>query len=85
MIRIDLGKLARGARYGGRERGGMGRRSGQMLPMVSVLLVILIAMSGLVLDGGRIYFEKRRMPNAADERPLQGDSVLWQSGLRRPE
>ena len=39
----------------------MGRRRGQMLPIVSVLLVILLAMSGLVLDGGRMYFEKRRM------------------------
>ncbi len=77
MIPIDSGKVARDVRCDGPERRKMDRRCGQMLPMVSVLLVVLIAMSGLVLDGGRMYFEKRRMQNAADAGALAGAHELY--------
>ena len=77
MVRIDSGKVGRGVQCGGPQRRKMGRRRGQMLPLVSVLLVILLAMSGLVLDGGRMYFEKRRMQNAADAGALAGAHELY--------
>ena len=41
-------------------------RRGIALPMMAILFVVLLAFMGLVLDGGRIYFEKRRMQFAAD-------------------
>jgi hypothetical protein len=34
--------------------------------MMTILFAVLLAFMGLVLDGGRIYFEKRRMQAAAD-------------------
>ena len=37
-----------------------------MLMLFAVLLAPLLALVGLTIDGGRIYFEKRRMQAAAD-------------------
>ncbi len=76
-MQVDSSKVARGVRCGDPECRQMSRRSGQMLPMVSVLLVILLAITGLVLDGGRMYFEKRRMQNAADAGALAGAHELF--------
>lgn len=41
-------------------------RKGIMLMLFAVLLAPLLALVGLTIDGGRIYFEKRRMQAAAD-------------------
>jgi hypothetical protein len=47
-------------------------QAGQTLALVAVLLVGLIAMLGLVLDGGNLYLHRRRMQNAADAGALAG-------------
>ena len=47
-------------------------RRGIALPMMAILFAVLLAFMGLVLDGGRIYFEKRHMQAAADAGALGG-------------
>ena len=37
-----------------------------MLPMFALMFAAMLAFLGLLFDGGRIYFEKRRMQVAAD-------------------
>ena len=56
------------------------QESGQTLVLVALLLVGLVAMLGLVLDGGGIYLERRRMQNAADAGAIAGAVVLAQNG-----
>ena len=56
------------------------KESGQTLVLVALLLVGLVAMLGLVLDGGGIYLERRRMQNAADAGAIAGAVVLAQNG-----
>jgi hypothetical protein len=41
-------------------------KSGQTMIMLTVAFGTMIAMLGLVFDGGRIYYEKRRLQAAAD-------------------
>ncbi len=43
-----------------------GAKQGIMLMLFAILLAPLLALVGLTIDGGRIYFEKRRMQAAAD-------------------
>jgi len=50
--------------------------SGQTLVIVAVLLLGLLAISALVLDGGNIYLQRRRMQNAADAGALAGVRAL---------
>jgi len=54
--------------------------SGQTLVIVALLLVGLVAMLGLVLDGGGMYMQRRRMQNAADAGAIAGAVVLAQDG-----
>ena len=54
--------------------------SGQVLIMVTVCLVGLLAMLALVLDGGNIYLQRRRMQNAADAGAIAGARVLALDG-----
>ncbi len=42
------------------------KKQGIMLMLFAILLAPLLALIGLTIDGGRIYFEKRRMQAAAD-------------------
>lgn len=42
------------------------RRRGIMLILFALLLAPLLALIGLAIDGGHVYFEKRRMQAAAD-------------------
>ena len=42
------------------------KKQGIMLMLFAILLAPLLALVGLTIDGGRIYFEKRRMQAAAD-------------------
>jgi hypothetical protein len=49
--------------------------------MMAVLIALFLAFGGLVLDGGRIYFEKRRMQAAADA-AAYGGALELKRGLR---
>jgi len=54
------------------------QESGQTLVLVAVLLLGLVAMLGLVLDGGGMYMQRRRMQNAADAGAIAGAVVMAQ-------
>ncbi len=43
-----------------------GRRSGQVLILMSLVVSSMLVMGGLLLDGGRLYFVKSRMQAATD-------------------
>ena len=49
--------------------------------MMAILFAVFIAFAGLVLDGGRIYFEKRRMQAAADA-AAYGGALELRRGFR---
>lgn len=57
---------------------------GSMLVMLSVVLVMLLAFAGLVIDGGRAYADHRNVQNAADAAALAGagalNEILFTSG-----
>lgn len=53
--------------------------TGQAVVIVALLMVGLIAMLGLVLDGGNAYAQRRRMQNAADAAALAGAGRMSQS------
>ena len=61
-------------------RSNQSRESGQTLVLVALMLVGFVAMLGLVLDGGNIYFQRRRMQNAADAGAIAGAVVLAKNG-----
>jgi hypothetical protein len=54
--------------------------SGQVLVLVALSMLGLIATLGLVLDGGNIYLQRRRMQNAADAGSLAGARILALGG-----
>jgi hypothetical protein len=54
--------------------------AGQTLALVAVLLLGLIAVLGLVLDGGNLYLHRRRAQNAADAGAIAGARVLAMNG-----
>ena len=63
-----MAALNRGERHGRadlQEAAG-GSRAGQSLIFLAITTVAMLGFLGLVLDGGRIYFEKRRLQAAAD-------------------
>jgi hypothetical protein len=62
------------------KRPNRSRESGQTLVLVALLLVGFVAMLGLVLDGGNIYFQRRRMQNAADAGAIAGAVILAKNG-----
>jgi len=39
---------------------------GQTLVVVAVMIVVLIAFLGLVIDGGKVYAQRRQLQNATD-------------------
>ena len=45
---------------------GLRRDKGQILPIIAILMVVLLAFSGLAIDGGSILLAKRDAQNAAD-------------------
>ena len=50
------------------------------MPLMALLFALLFAMSGLVLDGGTIYYKRRWMQAATDAAALGAGHELW---LRR--
>ena len=66
-------------------------RRGIALPMMAILFAVLLAFMGLVLDGGHIYFQKRRMQFAADagsyagaQEVMRRNTGLVQSSRSKP-
>ena len=49
---------------------------GQMLVIVALALTTLVAMAGLVIDGGMALANRRQVQNAADSAALAGTRVL---------
>ena len=45
---------------------------GQTLVVVAVMIVVLVAFLGLVIDGGNVYAQRRQLQNAADAAALAG-------------
>ena len=62
-------------------RSARNSRRGIALPMMAILFAVLLAFMGLVLDGGRIYFEKRRMQAAADAGAYGGAQEVKRKNL----
>ena len=54
-----------------RSRAGRAER-GQTLVVVAVMIVVLVAFLGLVIDGGNVYAQRRQLQNAADAAALAG-------------
>jgi Flp pilus assembly protein TadG len=54
----------------------LGREQGQSIVVIALLIVGLVAMLGLVIDGGNAYLQRRRMQNAADAGALAGARTL---------
>ena len=50
--------------------------TGQSIVVIALMMVGLIAMLGLVIDGGNVYLQRRRMQNAADAGALAGAHTL---------
>ncbi len=53
---------------------------GQNLVIIAVLVVVLIALAGLVIDGGFSLVSRRKAQNAADAGALAGGKVLCEGG-----
>ncbi|SOC37262.1 pilus assembly protein TadG-related protein [Ureibacillus acetophenoni] len=49
---------------------------GNVLVLVAALMVVLIGLTALVIDGGRLYFEKSTLQKAADAAALAGAQEL---------
>ena len=47
-------------------------RRGQLVPIMAIMMLVLVAMAGLVIDGGRLYFVKQRIQSAADAGAIGG-------------
>ncbi len=75
LISQALGSL--GIRSG--QQPGTGKRHdqpGQAIVVIALVMVGLIAVAGLVLDGGNAYAQRRFMQNAADAGAFAGTRVL---------
>jgi Flp pilus assembly protein TadG len=54
--------------------------NGQNLIIFAVLMVVMLALAGLVIDGGFSLVKRRQAQNAADAGALAGAAVLCQGG-----
>lgn len=55
---------------------GLTGRSGQTMILLALTVTAVLTVSGLILDGGMIYFEKRRMQAAVDAGAFGGSHEL---------
>ncbi len=63
-----------------RVRNSAGEERGQILAIFAIALVAIIAMTGLVLDGGSAFVQRRDEQNVADAAALAGVYAYLQSG-----
>lgn len=54
--------------------------SGQSMVLITLVIVGMIAMLGLVMDGGNAYLQRRKMQNASDASAYAGARVLATRG-----
>ena len=59
---------------------GRSRQDGQVLVLMAFGMIALIAVLALVVDGGALYLNRRRMQNAADAGVLAGTRVAALNG-----
>ena len=59
---------------------GQHHQNGQVLVLMAFGLVALIAILALVIDGGAIYLNRRRMQNAADAGVMAGTRIAALNG-----
>jgi Flp pilus assembly protein TadG len=57
-------------------RNTLHQEKGQSVVLITLVLIGLVAMMGLIFDGGNAYFQRRRMQNAADAGALAGGRRL---------
>jgi hypothetical protein len=69
-------KVATPPRLTGTVRSVPAQSQGQIAPMLAILIAVLFGFTGLVLDGGRIQFEKRHMQLAADAAAMGGAHAM---------
>ena len=71
------------ATFGYHRHGPLSSAAGQTLPLVVLFMSVLIAMSGLVIDLGNSYVQKRSTQNVADAAALAGAATIpegtWQA------
>ena len=63
-----------------RRRGRFDAQLGQTLPLICFFMVSLLGVSGLVLDLGNAYVQRRAVQNAADAAALAGADAVVQGG-----
>ena len=56
--------------------GGHGRERGQIIVLFAISIAVVIAMVGLVIDGGAVYAQRRDQQSAADLAALAGADAL---------
>jgi Flp pilus assembly protein TadG len=56
--------------------GGRGEQRGQTLPIACLFLAVLLGLSGLVVDLGNGYFQRRQAQNIADAAALAGAEAI---------
>ncbi len=60
------------------------REPGQIIVIFALALVVIVAMVGLVLDGGSTFAQRRTQQNAADLAALAGPMTTCSTGIRWP-
>lgn len=58
----------------------MNNQRGVVLPLVTIAMLVLIAMTGLAIDLGHVYLNQTRLQNAVDAAALSGGKTLSASG-----
>ena len=59
-----------------------GDESGQIIVLVAILMVGLVAVVGLVTDGGLVFSQRRDLQNAADAAALAGAMQIDENAYR---
>ncbi|MDA1312812.1 MAG: pilus assembly protein TadG-related protein [Acidobacteria bacterium] len=69
-------KVATPPRLSAAARAVPAQSRGQIAPMLAITIAALFGLAGLILDGGRVQFEKRHMQLAADAAAMGGAHAL---------
>lgn len=58
---------------------------GQSIVLIAVVMLGLLALAGLAIDGGNLFWQRRNMQNAADAAALAGTRLLARAICGKPE